>query len=315
MSVTHDIIDFHSHYIHPSWHLTTSRGSPENRRRWEKINRDLGDADALVADIDAGDIAGRVVNSTTAFIATEEGRFPDDAPKRLNDQLAELIATRPRHLHGLATVDTFGGEAAARELQRAVTELGFRGVFLDSGRGHLLINAPQARPALEAAAELGVPVFLHPVNPQPLTDQLEPFGRIGTLLARGTVNSAALAALISDGVFDRLPRLNVVVTNLAIAGLLLAAAHDDAPDGRTPAATVLRRQVYADTMGFDPVILRALIDTLGADHVLAGSDWPIVSTGPITGRLDAAFDAVGLDDAGRAGIASGNARRLLRLDA
>ncbi|MGC4026893.1 MAG: amidohydrolase family protein [Mesorhizobium sp.] len=314
MSADLDIIDFHSHYIHPSWTITTAlSGDQANRDRWAKINRDLADREALVADIDSGDIAGRVVNSPTAFIEKEDGRFPDDAPSRLNDQLAELVATRPHQLFALATVDTFGGDAAARELHRAVTDLGFKGVFLASGRGDLLVNAPQARPVLAAAAELEVPVFLHPINPQPLTNQLEPLGRIGTLLARGTVNSAALAALITDGVFDELPKLKVVVTNLAIAGILLAAAYDKHPEGRSDAATVLRRQVYADTMGFNPVVIRSLVDTLGADHVLAGSDWPIVSTGPIAARLATTLEAANIGRADRQSIAGANIRRLMRL--
>lgn len=305
------IVDFHSHHVGPSWTLTTARtGSEANRRRWEKINRDLQDRGALFADVDDGDIAARVINSPTAFIEAADGSIPEEAPKRLNEQLAELVATRPDAAYGLATVDTFGGERAARDLESAVRDLGLRGVFLESGRGDRLIDAPEARPVLEAASELGVPVFLHPVNPPHLSEQLEPYGRYGTLLARGTVNSAALASLIAGGVFDALPGLRVVVTNLAIAGILLGAAFDVAPEGRSDAATVLRRQVWADTMGFDPVVIRALVGTLGVDHGLAGSDWPIVSTGPITARLTTALTAAGLSDAEQRLIAGDNARRL-----
>ena len=87
----------------------------------------------------------------------------------------------------------------------------------------LLIDAPQARPTLEVAAKLGVPVFVHPVAPQPLTKQMAPYGLIGTLFARGTVNSASLIALVEGGVFSQLPGLRVVVTAHAIGGLAMAA--------------------------------------------------------------------------------------------
>ncbi|WP_163317081.1 amidohydrolase family protein, partial [Enterobacter hormaechei] len=92
----------------------------------------------------------------------------------------------PGRIHGLATVDAYAGESAARELTRAVRELGLRGVFVESAKGDLFIDAPEARPTLQAAAELGIPVFVHPVNP-PLSRLLAPYGPVGTLYARGTV--------------------------------------------------------------------------------------------------------------------------------
>ena len=56
------------------------------------------------------------------------------------------------------------------------------------------------------------------IDPRPLSRQLAPYGRLGTLLARGTVNAATLIALLESGVFDELPQLQVVVTTLAIGG-------------------------------------------------------------------------------------------------
>jgi len=73
--------------------------------------------------------------------------------------------------------------------------------------------------------------------------------------------------------------------------------------------------VHVETMGFSPAILRALAETLGPSNLLAGSDWPIVSDGPIRARAEEALRAAGLDAAERAGVGAGNARRLLRLPA
>jgi predicted TIM-barrel fold metal-dependent hydrolase len=68
-------------------------------------------------------------------------------------------------------------------------------------------------------------------------------------------------------------------------------------------------------MGLDAVLLRALADTLGADHLVAGSDWPIVSTGPIAGRLFAALDRAGFTDDESAKIASRTVLKLLKAQA
>jgi predicted TIM-barrel fold metal-dependent hydrolase len=104
----------------------------------------------------------------------------------MNDELAALVARHPGRIHGLASVDAYDGERSAREAERAIRDLGLSGLFVDCARGDLLIDAPEARPTLEVASRLSVPVFVHPVAPQPLTKQMTPYGLIGTLFARGT---------------------------------------------------------------------------------------------------------------------------------
>jgi aminocarboxymuconate-semialdehyde decarboxylase len=211
-------------------------------------------------------------------------------------------------------VDAYAGDSAAREVTRAVRELDLRGVFVESAKGDLLIDAPQARPTLRVAAELGVPVFVHPVNPQPLTRQLSSYGRIGILFARGTSNAAALIALIEGGVLDDIPDLKIVVTTLAIGGVLLSAAFGEQRKVRSDIRTLLRRQLHIDTMGFDPTLIRASVDLLGPSNVLVGSDWPIVSDGPIRPRVEQALTQAGVtNDADRRAIAAGNSLRLLGL--
>ncbi|MGB6117143.1 MAG: amidohydrolase family protein [Mesorhizobium sp.] len=305
MTTTFPVIDFHSHYLPPGFEIgAIGDGSAQNRARWEKIASRISDKAALLEDIEAGDLAARVVNSPTALLEAPGRSLPDDIHERLNTSLAELVSDHPGKLYALASVDTFGGEAGARQLEHAVRELGLHGAFVDSAKGDLLLDAPEARPVLEAAAELRVPVFVHPVNPPGLVAQLSRFPRLGVLHARGTVNGSTLIALIEGGVLEDLPELKVVVTALAVGGVLLSATYDKGEEGRPLARDLLRRQVYAETMGFNAVLLRAVIDTIGVDHVLAGSDWPIVSTGPIAGRLFEALDEIGLSDYSKAAVAS-----------
>lgn len=307
------IVDFHNHHIPRGFSPTTTFGvAPHQLARWEAINRLIVDETLLLEDIDSGDIQARVINVPTALIADPDGNVQPGTVERINDTLAAVVCRHPGKLHGLATIDAFAGDSAARELIRAVRELGLRGAFVESAKGDLLIDAPQARPTLRAAAELGVPVFVHPINPQPLTRQLSAYGRVGTLLARGTINAAALIALIEGGVLDEIPDLKIVVTTLAIGGVLLSATFGEERWVRGDVRTLLRRQVHIDTMGFDPTLIRASVDLLGVSNVLVGSDWPIISDGPIRARVEHALTNAGIsNDADRRLIAGGNTLRLL----
>jgi predicted TIM-barrel fold metal-dependent hydrolase len=75
----------------------------------------------------------------------------------------------------------------------------------------------------------------------------------------------------------------------------------------------MRNHVYIDTQMIQPALIRAAVDLLGADHVLAGSDWPIVDEGPIRGRLIEAMDQAGLSRDQQRAIAGGNCLRLLEV--
>ena len=306
------IIDFHTHHVPARFEVTAGRTAPPNQRaRWEALSRRLADEDLLLQDIRAGDVAARVVNIPASLIADAEGRVPHETVMATNDDLAGLVARHPGRLHGLASVDAYDGERSAREAERAIRELGLRGLFVDCARGDLMIDAPQARPTLEAAAQLGVPVFVHPVAPQPLTRQMAPYGLIGTLFARGTANAASLIALVEGGVFEQLPGLRIVVTALAFGGVATLAALSRA--SLLPSGTeVMRRHVFIDTMNFHPVLMRASVDLLGAGNVTAGSDWPI-NDGPIRGRLTSAMQQAGLSADEQGAVAAGNCLRLLGL--
>jgi hypothetical protein len=94
-------------------------------------------------------------------------------------------------------------------------------------------------------------------------------------LARANINAAALVALLEGGVFDELPNLRVVVTTLAVGGVLFAGGFGDGARSRKDAPALARRHVYIDSMGLHPVLMRAAVDLLGIDHVLVGTDWPI----------------------------------------
>src|SRR5439155_20426744 len=123
----------------------------------------------------------------------------------------------------------------------------------------------------------------------------------------------SVLSLARSGTLDALPELKVVIPMMA-ASILLFVGMLDHEGGRAhapdpPPSASLKRLSVA-TMGFDPDTIRFAVSTLGADHVLVGSDWPIT---PIAarGHVNTALEAAGLDGEDRAAVLGGNARRLL----
>jgi aminocarboxymuconate-semialdehyde decarboxylase len=265
------VIDFHNHFV----------GSLpcEAAQRWPF----LADEQALSCSLEG--VRARVVSTPLEFV-------PGVPVQHINDAIAGLVRKHSDRLVGLATVDAYGGATAAEELTRAVKALGLRGVFIESAKGELLPDCEQAQPVFAAAASLGVPVFLHPVPDLPLRSR---FGN--ERFARGTINSAAILAMIAAGMFEKHDGLKVVVTALAMGGLLLA---DRVPEG-----------VYIDTTGTKPATLRGAIELLGAGRVVAGSDWPVVQERNLEQRLSAMLSAFGLRSAERERVVAGNASELL----
>jgi predicted TIM-barrel fold metal-dependent hydrolase len=306
------IVDFHNHTIGPSWTLTNlANVPPAGRPAFEAINRNIQSPYALLASVEAAGIAARVINTPTAFIEDADGKLPPGTIERVNDQMAELVARHSGKLYGLATVDAFSGDDGAREVTRAVKDLKLRGLFLESAKRDLLLGAKETRPTLDAAASLGVPVFVHPLTDPELHKRFSRTGRMGVRLARGTINNAALISMLEGGTFDELPKLQVVMTTLAMGGILLAGGFGDGSGIRSDAPALTRRHVYVDTMGINPAVMRCAVDLLGADHVLMGTDWPIVVEKSVPERLQKAFAHCGLTAAEQQMIAGGNTLRLL----
>jgi predicted TIM-barrel fold metal-dependent hydrolase len=305
-----DIVDFHTHFLPQGWEVYRAPGRPLDPL-WARIGTKISDLDALIADSDAAGISRRIIGVALSMVAAPDADL-GVVSRRLNDDLAATVARRPDRLFALATVDAFGGEAAAAEARRAIIELNLSGLSLDSAKGDRLIDAPEARPVLRVAAELGVPVFLHPINPEPLSTQLSGLGRLGTRLSRGTINAAAAISLVTSGVFEELPELRVVITALGVSVLALTGPFGELPSIFTDAPADKRRHLYIDIMPAEARFIRFVTSLVGVDHVLTGSDWPILGHDPTQDGLAAAFRAAGLSEREAELVASRNALELLK---
>ncbi|MDR3473605.1 MAG: amidohydrolase family protein [Devosia sp.] len=308
MSDQLDIVDIHAHLWPPAW----GPGGKHEKKSFgfsDEIYRKITTPQALVDEFAAAGVSLAVVSTTIESLFGAEGPVDRTLIPGVNDWLAELAA-KHHSLAAFATIDAFAGDEAAREAERAIVSLGLAGLVIDSSRNGRFLNDPAVRPVLEAAARLKVPVFVHPVahpNAEPL---IAGAGTLGNSLGRGLMNGVALLSVLQAGILDALPDLHLVFATLGVGAVVQASR--GGLFGREAWAQGKRPNVYFDTMGSDPRILRVLTDFFGADRVVAGTDWPIL---PALGAasLKGSFEQAGLPKADQLLIAGGNARRLLSL--
>jgi len=308
MSKPLDVVDIHTHLWPPAY----GPGGDREKKSFgfsPEIYRKITTPAALVEEFDEAGIALGVVTTTIESLFGPDGATEPAIIAETNDWLAELARKYPGKLSSFAVVDAWAGDTAAKEAERALGTLGLSGLVIDSARAGKFLADPAVRPTLEVAARHGVPVFVHPVA-HPNSDVLiAGAGKNGNSLGRGLMNGVAFLSLLEGGLLDAFPDLDFVFATLGIGAIVQAAR--GGKFGRD--ATGHRPNVYFDTMGDDPRIVRALVDFFGAERILAGTDWPILAA-LSRDRLAASLSEAGLSESEQRLIAGGNARRILRLD-
>ena len=240
-----------------------------------------------------------------------------EAARALNDGIADYVGRHKDRLMALGGVPMQDGEEAAKELERVMTRLGFKGVEILTNVKGKELSDPAFEPFWKKAEELDALVFIHPTG----FTQPQRFARFyfNNVIGNPLDTTIALHYLIFDGVFERHPKLRVLAAHGggylgAYSGRIDHAwgarsdAHGDLPQ---PPTSYLRRNVYFDTVVFTPHQLEALVKTYGADRIVLGTDYPfdMLEHDPI-GHINS---VASFDEATRAKLAGGNAVKLLGL--
>jgi aminocarboxymuconate-semialdehyde decarboxylase len=232
----------------------------------------------------------------------------------VNDAFAEVIRTKPGRFTALATLPLNDVAASVKELERACTQLGFRGAMLFSNVNGTGLNEDRFLPLYEAANQLGAVLYIHPTNPvgvEAMTDfWLMPL--VGFLMD----TTLAAAKIVFSGIPERFPKIRWALCHLGGAIPYLAERLDRGFETfRECRANIPRkpseylREFYYDTVNFNPAALKLAIGFAGVDHILAGSDYPH-QIGSIPKMLES-IRGLDISEADRAAIFGGNAVRLL----
>jgi aminocarboxymuconate-semialdehyde decarboxylase len=239
-------------------------------------------------DMDAQGVDVQVVSIHTPLF----GYHLDPAQGRalardVNDEIAALARQWPTRFAGLATLPVQDVKAAIDELERAVTVLGLKGAELDTVVNGENWDEPKFLPLFKAAEAMGAVLFFHP---QPQHNfMMQRTTRYGLFNSLGVIveDAIVVAILIFGGVLDACPDLKVCVAHGGGPACFAMGRLDRGWQGRAeargqiqqPPSTYQRRLYYDSVVGSEKA-LRFLLDEVGADRVVLGSDWPFVPWHP-----------------------------------
>lgn len=233
--------------------------------------------------------------------------------RQLNDAMAESVSESRRRLLAHATLHLAQPDAAARELERCVRQLGMTGCMIATHLPDGELHDPQFDALWEAAQSLEVPVVLHPLMDGPAACMFGHLPRFRNLYGRTIDTTVVAAQLILAGVFERFPRLRLVLVHgggfLPYQSARLDREFGGTP-GRLPSDYVKR--FYYDTAIMSAPALQLLMSLVGTGQIMIGSDYaagPVERPGP---RLTDALDATGIDAAGRRMIVRDTAASLFK---
>ncbi|MEZ0357469.1 amidohydrolase family protein [Mycobacterium sp. SA01] len=287
---------------------------PDSRRRG------LTDWEARLADMDDAGIDVQVLSALPPGMQ----RHSAEQARAANHRLVEhAISPWPERFAGFATLPLTDPLAAAAELGYAIGELGLVGAMVHGMAGERFLDHPDYEPLLHTAAELGVPLYLHPGFPPPKV-----FDQYYSNLPAGTGHALATHAygwhyeaslhalrLIASGVFDRLPTLQIILGHLG-EGLpfhlqrIERMFSDAAPHLARPASSYVQSNFWITTSGyFDEHPFTLARNVIGDSRIMFAVDYPFSDNSTAVSWLD----SLHLDPDAQCRLAYGNAEQLLAL--
>lgn len=240
-----------------------------------------------IRDMDAQKVDVQVLSIHTPFVGYHlEPERGLALARDFNDELGATVRKGGGRLAGFATLPVQDTGLAIAELERAVTTLGLKGASLDTNVNGEQWDEPKFLPLFKAAEQLGAVLFYHPQPRNNFLAQRIPRHGLSNTLGVILDDAIVTAVLICGGVLEKCPDLKVCIAHgggpACYAMGRIDRSWHDRPATRTtpkPPGEYMNR-LYYDTVTGDEAALRFLIDRVGADRVVLGSDWPFVKWHP-----------------------------------
>ncbi|MGP0090511.1 MAG: amidohydrolase family protein [Xanthobacteraceae bacterium] len=312
------IVDVHQHWLPleliPGGHLPGLRrflamisGAPLPRLRelddHTRVVEAMGVVSMLHEDLCDIDLANRVnaeagvdlrillPSMQVVAFSLASGRPMLETSKLVHDIYAELIARMPGRFVTLASISPFEPQGL-KEAERAINELAFRGLCIDTNWGGRFYDTEDVYPFFEFAEANGHAIWVHPAQ-LPYGFEIMKKWRLEEVVGRPCDTGMSVARMIYSGLLDRFPKTKIVLAHMGGTTVSLLGRLDfgyrlgyaglppemHARNALRP-SEYMRRNFYVDTMGFNLPMLKAALDVFGADRLLFGSDYGPVPISP-----------------------------------
>jgi len=289
------MIDFHSHVI-PETIIGAMRADPE--RYATRIDEEggkrflvrgklrlelLAEFSVAEAKLEAMDRKGIEISVISPGPQVFFYGLPEnqgiEAARLVNDGIAAMAAKKPARLRGMATLPMQHPDAAVAEMERVAREHGFRGIELATAAPGGELADPKYRPLLRRAQELKMTIFAHP-NTIGAAGRLDCY-YLTNLIGNPLETTIMVANLMFSGALDELPRLKLVLAHGGgfVPYQIGRFVHGHQVRAETRAHTAssakeLLKRLYFDTITHDPQALRYLVELVGAERIVLGTDSP-----------------------------------------
>ena len=316
------VIALEEHYLDPEVARHWKEGGPESRPG--PLRERLEDVGALrVREMDEAGIDIQVLSHSAPATQRIDAETAVPVARKANDRLHGLVRASSGRLEAFASLPTANPQAAADELERAVTKLGFKGAMVHGLTNGIWFDDKQFWPIFERARALDVPLYIHPAVPHKAVveayyrDYLKDFPALLTAAWGFTVETATQGIrLVLSGVFDKYPGVKIVLGHLgeslpfSLWRIDMALARDKSGDRKSNFRDTFREHFWITTSGnFSTPSLICCVLEMGVDRILFSVDYPFVPNPPGVRWMD--HVPLGAED--RAKILSGNAKKLLKL--
>ena len=314
------VIALEEHYLDPEvkQHIAgrDRSGGPGIAERLDDVGQ------GRIAEMDAAGIDIQVLSHGAPSVQKiADAELAVRLARGANDRLAETVRGHPDRFAAFAMLPTADPKAAADELERAVTRLGFKGAMVHGLSNGLFLDDIRFWPIFERARALDVPLYLHPAIPHPAVveayykDYVQKYPNLLRAAWGFTVETATqgIRMVLSD-VFETYPRLKIILGHLGeglpfyLWRINMALVRDGA--GPSWFRDAFCEHFWVTTSGFfsDPALL-CCVQEIGVDRILFSIDYPFVENAPGTEWVH----RIPLCAEDKAKILSGNVKRLLKM--
>lgn len=319
------IIALEEHFITPAEASELPPGAGRGSDREKLLSIDIPAAlldlgARRLAAMDAAGIDMQVLSHNQPGCQSREPAASVAMAKEANDILFAAVQANPDRFAGLAAVPTPDPRAAAKELERAVTKLGFKGAMINGHAQGSFLDEKKYWEIFECANALRVPIYLHPRTPHPavMKAYFEGYEEISLAAWGFAIDTGAhFLRLVFAGIFDAFPDLQVILGHLG-EGLpfVLHRMNDQTHQAaarrglkKTPAEYLTQNLAVTCSGNFSVPAFLCTVMTLGVDNVMFSVDWPYESDAAAVEFLKRL--PLGSSDLEK--VAHRNAERILRL--